>query len=223
MRKITRLWVGAVLLSMVGFGCGEINGPPEDAVKDEPTVEVTKPTGGASTGTTEPLGMDAGTKNTEAPVFNPGGVTTTGDANPLGKPSANGVQIPLPSPETKTPSVDQGPGGLDLNLNPPAKATPPVNPLEKADAATLIQKLNTPAMRDVAADAIKLQGATIVPKLVKMLDDKNPQVRAGAIFALGTLGKDATSALPTLKKLAKEDKAAPVRSAAKFAITAIEK
>ncbi len=77
-------------------------------------------------------------------------------------------------------------------------------------------------VRKHVGQALKNIGRKVLPKLVEMLKDKDPVVRAGAAAALGELGKIAQTAVPNLQALAKDpDKS--VQDAARAAVGKIVK
>lgn len=60
----------------------------------------------------------------------------------------------------------------------------------------------------------------VVPDLVEILDDKNPEARRGAVYLLGQIGTPAKTALPALQRLL-QDENRDVRLAAEQAIKRI--
>jgi hypothetical protein len=81
-----------------------------------------------------------------------------------------------------------------------------------------------PAVRAAAADAIAtVPSARVVnaAALTLLLDDADETVRVHAIRALTTLGPDARSAAPALKRLSERDASAEVRFLAQQALTAV--
>ncbi|WP_254510646.1 HEAT repeat domain-containing protein [Anatilimnocola floriformis] len=123
-------------------------------------------------------------------------------------------KVPVePAPADPTP-VDP-PAKVPEN-NPPTP-TPP-KPVVNVD--DLVKQLAT-TERQAAAVSLATAGKLAVPALVKALDDKDWQVRAAAVFALGQIGKDAMDAKTRLQTIAEKDENASVRDAAAFALDAI--
>ncbi len=86
----------------------------------------------------------------------------------------------------------------------------------------LIEQLGKSNAREAASAALVAKGPAAVSSLTDALSNENWRVRAGAVFTLSQLGKDAEAALPALKKIAETDAEEAVRDAALFAMDAIE-
>ena len=88
--------------------------------------------------------------------------------------------------------------------------------------ADLVDELGKPHARLVASKVLAAKGEAVVPDLVKALKHEDWQVRAGAIFTLGRLGKAAESALPELKKLQETETNETVKDSIPYCVDAIE-
>jgi hypothetical protein len=66
-------------------------------------------------------------------------------------------------------------------------------------------------MRQTAFDALSRIGEPAVPKLVKLLDDPDPQLRAEAVLALARIGPEASGAVTRLTTLIEQDPEEVVR------------
>ncbi|MGI8503683.1 MAG: HEAT repeat domain-containing protein [Hassallia sp.] len=84
-----------------------------------------------------------------------------------------------------------------------------------------IEKLGNDAESEKASKALQKRGLKAVPDLVKALQNKNPKVRTNAASALGSIGKEAASAVPALTEALKNDKEAQVRTSAASALGSI--
>jgi hypothetical protein len=144
------------------------------------------------------------------------------------KPPTNSPPVNTPHPPT--PSVDATDNTHDDNVpvgeisqSPKSETATISEPTtEGKSVGELIEQLGSPKTRDAASAAIVAKGPSAVSSLSDALTHENWQIRAGAVFTLGQLGKDAESVLPALKSLAQNDGEEAVRDAAQFAIDAIE-
>jgi HEAT repeat protein len=96
-----------------------------------------------------------------------------------------------------------------------AKAVPAL--LELVDAGPRVE---TRQQAIHALGMLAAEAKTIVPRLARLLGDRNPAVRGAAAEALGSLGPAAASALPALRKMA-ADPDEPARDAAAAALPRI--
>jgi HEAT repeat protein len=83
------------------------------------------------------------------------------------------------------------------------------------------QKGSAGSGRFAPADALGRIGPAAVPDLVKTLDDPDARMRAGAVRALGAIGRPAKKAVPALERLSEKDPDETVREAAGMALKAI--
>ena len=129
-------------------------------------------------------------------------------------------------PETEHSTSDIVNGTKGEIVKPPVRPTPPVSPEEEAVAklntAERVAELGKPHARDVASKLLLAKGPEVVPELVKALEHENWEVRAGAVFTLGRLGKAAAPALPNLKKLLETETNETVKDSIPYNIDAIE-
>lgn len=111
-------------------------------------------------------------------------------------------------------------------VKPPVRPTPLPSPEEEAvsklSTADMVLELGKPEAREVASKLLAAKGAPIVPDLVKALSHDDWQVRAGAVFTLGRLGKTAEPALADLKKLLESETNETVKDSIPYSIDAIE-
>jgi HEAT repeat protein len=97
-------------------------------------------------------------------------------------------------------------------------------PMPETEIPVLRQYLacDAPEARRYAVMAIqRTPSLDALPDLVKGLEDRDPEVRAGAAGALGALGPDGTPAVQPLTKLAQTDPSQSVCDAANAALKAI--
>jgi hypothetical protein len=134
---------------------------------------------------------------------------------------------PTPAPPPNAESEPKMP--LACPILPPeapnlARANDPTanmqTPPKPVNVDELIKQLTTDD-RQAAAVALASAGKRAVPALVNVLDDKDWQVRAAAVFALGQIGSDAAEAKDKLQTIAEKDENTSVRDAAAFALDAI--
>ncbi|QDU93761.1 HEAT repeat domain-containing protein [Lignipirellula cremea] len=140
-----------------------------------------------------------------------------------------------PAPPTDVKPTDVKPTDVKPTETDPPEGEPIIEPLDtdppaakpevKQPPATVdppgIARLGDPAQRDAAVAEYVAQGEAAAPELIQALESGDPQVRAGAAFALSRLGPKAKSALPALEQVSKSDPDDVARSAADFAIIAI--
>ena len=140
---------------------------------------------------------------------------------PTGKNSGKNTR-----PDMETTSSDIKNGTTGEIVKPAVRPVPPPSPEEesvaKLNTADLVLELGKPEAREVASKVLAAKGEEVVPELVKALAHENWQVRAGAIFTLGRLGKTAEPALPDLKKLLESEANETVKDSIPFCIDAIE-
>src|SRR5687767_437352 len=100
-------------------------------------------------------------------------------------------------------TVTNGKGGGIVKPEeiPEVPPSPEEEEVAKLSTSELVDELGKPHARLIASKVLASKGEAVVPDLVKALKNEDWQVRAGAIFTLGRLGKAAESALPELKKL----------------------
>lgn len=142
-----------------------------------------------------------------------------------GNPSAGkkGGKVTRPDKETGGELTSNNTGEI---VKPPVRPTPPRSPEEEAvsklSTAEMVLELGKPEAREVASKLLAAKGAPIVPELVKALSHDDWQVRAGAVFTLGRLGKAAEPALADLKKLLESETNETVKDSIPFCVDAIE-
>lgn len=142
----------------------------------------------------------------DVPAVSPGPGTARASANGDEKePAAR------PLPGEPNPPPDQPPG-------------PPPEESALADSKTsdLVDKLgNGPEGQAAARVLAKRGGPEVIQALASALSEDRWQVRAGAAFALGQMGKAAETAKAALERAAADDPEQAVRDAATFALDAI--
>jgi hypothetical protein len=102
----------------------------------------------------------------------------------------------------------------------------PVNPQKSPSGASIDELIallpNDDARNAKPADQLAARGKAAVPALTAALAHQNWRVRAGAVYALGQIGKDAADVQERLEALAQQDENSTVRDAAAFALDAIQ-
>jgi hypothetical protein len=91
----------------------------------------------------------------------------------------------------------------------------------RKQAMRLIRALELPSKRAAAAPKLLLLGKKAMPSLIRALDDPRPEVVSRLALVLRILGDDAQSAIPTLRRIAK-DKDEKLASAGRWALAAFE-
>lgn len=129
-------------------------------------------------------------------------------------------------PESESNGAETKNGKTGEVVKPVVRPALPPSPEEEAVAklstADMILELGKPEARDIASKLLAAKGSEVVPDLVKALSHDDWQVRAGAVFTLGRLGKAAESALPDLKKLLESESNEAVKDSIPYSIDAIE-
>jgi HEAT repeat protein len=107
-------------------------------------------------------------------------------------------------------------------------------PQYKADVCRALVAIGKPAVdilareatskdskrRQRAYGALQGMGKLAVPVYVRLLGQRDPWARAGAVQALGNIGPDAKEAVPALRKAARDKRLAPLVKEALQKITA---
>lgn len=104
----------------------------------------------------------------------------------------------------------------------PVQVRPTTPPVDEMVVRRLIEGLGDTdfdVRQNLAVSLAKIGPASVEP-LIEALQDKNPDRRAGAAYALGLIGSGARAALPTLLDLLKDDDVG-VRRSASYAISRI--
>lgn len=137
---------------------------------------------------------------------------------PMDQPPVTPEKSPMPTPMPTPPATPEksGDGGA------PAGTNTSVAPASPEEVTKLIDSLKKTEARDGALAELKAKGPGVVPSLISALESDASASRHHLLVALGSFGKDASAALPALKKLVESEKDPATVATAQFTIDAIE-
>jgi len=205
--KVILSVAGLLLVALVGFGLWNML----TAQREAPTEakKLVDPTKGKEVPQDQIPDVVRRLTDPDAPVKKNGPVDST--------PGAPEIDLEIPG---DGPPVDLGDptNGDPTETDPPKKEPPP----SERTTAELLSQLGDPLQLGPAADELKDRGVEVIPLLAKRLASGDPQVRAGAAYALSLFGPEAQNTLPALEKAHQRETDPQLKARIAYAIDAVK-